>query len=74
MSIEKRFFGKLDGKGDVDIYKITNKNGAFVELMTLGAGIHSINDLTETASSATLFWALTMLIIILIPTSDIRVL
>ena len=35
MSIEKRFFGKLDGKGDVDIYKITNKNGAFVELMTL---------------------------------------
>ena len=43
MSIEKRFFGKLDGKGDVDIYKITNKNGAFVELMTLGAGIHSIN-------------------------------
>lgn len=43
MSIEKRFFGKIDGKGDVDIYKITNKNGAFVELMTLGAGIHSIN-------------------------------
>lgn len=43
MSIEKRFFGKLDGKGNVDIYKITNKNGAFVELMTLGAGIHSIN-------------------------------
>lgn len=33
MSIEKDFW-KLDGKGDVDIYKITNKNGAFVELMT----------------------------------------
>ena len=67
MSIEKRFFGKLDGKGDVDIYKITNKNGAFVELILLMY-------LTETASSAMLFWVLTMLIIILIPTSDIRAL
>ena len=26
MSIEKRFFGKLDGKGDVDIYKINNED------------------------------------------------
>ena len=43
MSIEKRNFGHLDGKGDVEIYKITNSNGAFVEVMTLGAGIHSIN-------------------------------
>ena len=43
MSIEKRSFGHLDGKGDVELYKITNSNGAFVELMTLGAGIHSVN-------------------------------
>ena len=43
MSIEKKNFGHLDGKGDVEIYKITNSNGAFVEVMTLGAGIYSIN-------------------------------
>ena len=72
MSIEKRFFGKLDGKGNVDIYKITNKNGAFVELMTLGAGIHSINVPDRNGKLGDV--ALTMLIIILIPTSDIRVL
>lgn len=43
MSVEKRNFGFIAGKGDVEIYKITNDNGAFVELMTLGAGVHSIN-------------------------------
>ena len=40
MSVEKRNFGFIAGKGDVEIYKITNDNGAFVELMTLGAGVH----------------------------------
>lgn len=43
MSVEKRNLGFIAGKGDVEIYKITNDNGAFVELMTLGAGVHSIN-------------------------------
>ena len=43
MSVEKRNFGFIADKGDVEIYKITNDNGAFVELMTLGAGVHSIN-------------------------------
>lgn len=43
MSVEKRNFGFIAGKGDVEIYKITNDNGAFVELMTLGAGVHAIN-------------------------------
>lgn len=32
MSIEKRFFGKLDGKGDVDVYKITNKNLSLIHI------------------------------------------
>ena len=49
MSVEKRNFGFIAGKGDVDIYKITNDNGAFVELMTLSMY------LTETVISAMLF-------------------
>ena len=32
MSIEKRFFGKLDGKGNVDIYKITIKTAHLLSL------------------------------------------
>lgn len=41
MSIEKSIFGELNGK-DVELFKITNKNGASVSLMTLGAGIQSL--------------------------------
>lgn len=41
MSIKKSVFGKLDGK-EVELYTITNKNGASVSLMTLGAGIQSL--------------------------------
>ncbi len=41
MSICKTIFGQLDGK-DVELYKITNKNGASVSLMTLGGGIQSL--------------------------------
>ncbi len=41
MSIQKSLFGKLDGK-DVELYKITNKIGASVSLMTLGGGIQSL--------------------------------
>lgn len=42
MSIAKSLFGKLGDK-DVELFTITNKSGASVELMTLGAGIHAIN-------------------------------
>ena len=59
MSVEKRNFGFIAGKGDVEIYKITNDNGAFVELMTLGAGV-------QTVISAMSFWDLMMLMIMLI--------
>lgn len=41
MCIEKSIFGKLNGK-DVELFKITNKNGASVSLMTLGGGIQSL--------------------------------
>lgn len=41
MSIEKSVFGKLNDK-DVELFKITNKNGASVSLMTLGGGIQSL--------------------------------
>ena len=41
MSIEKSVFGKI-GEKDVELYKITNKNGASVSLMTLGGGIQSL--------------------------------
>lgn len=43
MSITSSPFGTLEGKGDVRLYTITNKSGASVSLMTLGAGIQSIN-------------------------------
>lgn len=42
MSIEKKIFGSLaDGK-EIELYTITNKNGASVSLMTLGGGIQSL--------------------------------
>lgn len=41
MSIEKTIFGKLNDK-EIELYKITNKNGASVSLMTLGGGIQSL--------------------------------
>ena len=41
MSIKKSLFGSVNGK-DVDLYTITNKNGARVSLMTLGGGIQSL--------------------------------
>ena len=41
MSIEKSVFGKLNDR-DVELFKITNKNGASVSLMTLGGGIQSL--------------------------------
>lgn len=43
MSISKSIFGSLDKKGYVELYTIKNSTGAFVQVMTLGAGIHSIN-------------------------------
>lgn len=42
MSIEKKIFGKIDNK-EVELYTITNANGASVSLMTLGGGIQSLN-------------------------------
>lgn len=41
MSIQKSIFATLNGK-DVELFKITNKNGASVSLMTLGGGIQSL--------------------------------
>lgn len=41
MSIEKSIFGKINDK-EVELYKITNKSGASVSLMTLGGGIQSL--------------------------------
>lgn len=42
MSVEKSLFGYLDDNTQVDLYKITNENGAYVMLQTLGAGIQSL--------------------------------
>lgn len=42
MSIKKSVFGKLDDGKEVELYTITNKNGASVSLMNLGGGIQSI--------------------------------
>ena len=42
MSITKSSFGTLNKK-EVELYTITNKNGASVSLMTLGGGIQSLN-------------------------------
>ena len=41
--VEKSIFGTLADGTAIDLYKITNKSGAFVTLQTLGAGIQSIN-------------------------------
>ncbi len=41
MSIEKKYFGTVDGKA-VDLYTLTNKNDMSVSLMTLGAGVQSV--------------------------------
>lgn len=41
MSIEKSSFGKINDK-EVELYKIINKSGASVSLMTLGGGIQSL--------------------------------
>ncbi|MGN1203254.1 MAG: aldose epimerase family protein [Eubacterium sp.] len=43
MSISKSIFGTLDSGERVELYKITNATGASVSLMTLGAGIQSLN-------------------------------
>ena len=37
--VEKSIFGTLADGTAIDLYKITNKSGAFVTLQTLGAGI-----------------------------------
>jgi len=42
MSIEKRVFGKYDENTDVYLVKITNKSGASVSLITIGAGIQAL--------------------------------
>lgn len=42
MSVKKSFFANLKDNTPVDLYTITNKAGASVTLMTLGAGIHSL--------------------------------
>lgn len=42
MSITKKFFGKVKGES-VDLYTITNKNGASVSIQTFGAGIQALN-------------------------------
>ena len=39
---EKSIFGTLADGTKIDLYKITNKNGAYVTLQTLGAGIQSL--------------------------------
>ncbi len=43
MGISRSVFGTLESGEIVDLYKITNKNGASVSLMTLGGGIQSLN-------------------------------
>ncbi|MDD6729240.1 MAG: galactose mutarotase [Eubacteriales bacterium] len=43
MSIKKKSFGCLDDGREVELYTITNASGMSVSLMTLGAGIQSIN-------------------------------
>lgn len=42
MSIEKLSFGKLNNKKEIELYKITNKNGMELSLITYGATIQSI--------------------------------
>lgn len=43
MSCQKSIFGKLENGEIVELYTITNKNGASVSLITLGGGIQSLN-------------------------------
>ncbi len=43
MSITKTLFGKTEDGTAVDLYTITNKNGASVSLQTLGGGIQALN-------------------------------
>ena len=43
MSITKTLFGKMEDGTAVDLYTITNKNGASVSLQTLGGGIQALN-------------------------------
>lgn len=43
MSITKSVFGKLKDGTQVELYTITNANGASVALQTLGAGIQALN-------------------------------
>lgn len=43
MSIMRSVFGKLEDGTIVDLYTITNKNGASITLQTLGAGIQALN-------------------------------
>lgn len=40
--VEKSYFGALADGTKIDLYKITNKNGASVTLQTLGAGIQAL--------------------------------
>lgn len=42
MSVKKSLFGRLDDGTAVELYTITNTNGASVSLQTLGAGIQSL--------------------------------
>ena len=42
MSIKKSVFGELENGRAVELYTITNKNGASAGLMTLGGGIQSL--------------------------------
>ena len=42
MAVEKSLFGNIDENTPIYLYKITNKNGAYVTLQTLGAGIQSL--------------------------------
>ena len=42
MAIKKSFFGYINGNVPIDLYRITNKNGASVALQTLGAGVQSL--------------------------------
>ena len=42
MSITKTFFGKVKDE-NVDLYTITNENGASVSIQTFGAGIQAVN-------------------------------
>lgn len=43
MSCQKSIFGKLENGETVELFTLTNKNGASVSLMTLGGGIQSLN-------------------------------